>query len=259
TGLRILVAEDNAINQRLAQRLLEKRGHSVVIADNGREALAAIDKRPFDLVLMDVQMPEMGGLEATAAIRNREKTTGEHLPIVAITARAMVGDRERCIAAGMDGYVSKPIQSAQLFETVGRLTSSAAKEAAQSAESAFAVQSDHLKIVDKEWALEQIDGDEELLAEMSAIFLKGYREQLCSLRTAVDRGNTQAIAAQAHAIKGSVGSFGARAASQAALQIEEIAKRGDLTHASEALRTLDAALRQLDPILSGFARKARKG
>jgi len=112
--LRVLVAEDNLVNQQLAKRLLEKRGHRVVVAANGREALAAVEKENFDLVLMDVQMPEMDGLEATAAIREKEKDNGARLPVVALTAHAMKGDRERCLAAGMDGYLSKPIRSQEL-------------------------------------------------------------------------------------------------------------------------------------------------
>src|SRR6202044_1211706 len=118
--LRILVAEDNPVNQQLALHLLERRGHSAVVAENGREALSAIEKHKFDLVLMDVQMPEMGGLEATRAIREREKSTGGHLPVVAMTAHAMQGDRERCLAAGMDGYLAKPIDPKVFLETVER-------------------------------------------------------------------------------------------------------------------------------------------
>ena len=114
--LRVLLAEDNAVNQRLATRLLEKRGHHVVVTGNGREALAALEKEPFDLVLMDVQMPEMDGLEATAALRAKETGTGAHLWVIALTAHAMKGDRERCIAAGMDGYLSKPIRPPELDE-----------------------------------------------------------------------------------------------------------------------------------------------
>ncbi len=118
--LRILLAEDNLVNQKLAVRMLEKRGHSVVVANNGLEALAALQKQDFDLVLMDVQMPEMGGFEATAAIREKEKTAGGHLPIVALTAHAMNDDRERCLQAGMDAYVSKPILPQELFDTIER-------------------------------------------------------------------------------------------------------------------------------------------
>jgi PAS domain S-box-containing protein len=122
--LRILLAEDNPVNQMVAARLLEKRGHTVVIVGDGSAALAALDEPDgggFDLILMDVQMPEMDGLEATARIRVREKSSGRHLPIVAMTAHAMKGDEERCLAGGMDGYVSKPIQVEQLFATIARV------------------------------------------------------------------------------------------------------------------------------------------
>ncbi len=112
--LRVLLAEDNAVNQRLAIRLLEKRGHHVVLAANGREALEAIERERVDLVLMDVQMPEMDGFEATAALRQKERSRGTHLPVIALTAHAMKGDRERCLAAGMDGYLAKPINPEEL-------------------------------------------------------------------------------------------------------------------------------------------------
>jgi CheY-like chemotaxis protein len=110
----VLVAEDNVVNQRLAVRLLEKRGHQVVLAANGLEALAALEKENYDLVFMDVQMPEMDGLEATAAIRNKEKINGNHQVVIALTAHAMKGDQERCVAAGMDGYLTKPIRPQEL-------------------------------------------------------------------------------------------------------------------------------------------------
>ena len=120
--LRILMAEDNVVNQKLVARLLEKRGHTVVAAANGLEALEALEREPFDIVLMDVQMPAMGGLEATTAIRHREREapylSGPHVPIVAMTASAMKGDRERCLAAGMDGYISKPFRHDELFELI---------------------------------------------------------------------------------------------------------------------------------------------
>jgi PAS domain S-box-containing protein len=120
-GLRLLLAEDNAVNQKLAVRLLEKRGHTVVVVGNGKEALAALEGGPFDAVLMDVMMPEMDGFEATATIRARERVSGDHVPIVAMTAHAMKGDRERCLEVGMDGYISKPLQPGELFETVERV------------------------------------------------------------------------------------------------------------------------------------------
>jgi two-component system, sensor histidine kinase and response regulator len=116
--LHILLAEDNVVNQTLASRLLAKHGHNVVTTDNGREALERLDQESFDLVLMDVQMPEIDGFEATATLRKKEQATGAHLPVVAMTAHAMQGDKERCLAAGMDGYVSKPINAKELIAAV---------------------------------------------------------------------------------------------------------------------------------------------
>jgi CheY-like chemotaxis protein len=113
-GLRVLVAEDNLVNQRLAKRLLEKSGHIVYLAANGREALTQLDLESIDVVLMDLQMPEMDGIQATAAIRAAEKLRGGHVPIVALTAHALTGDREHCLASGMDGYLAKPYSGAEL-------------------------------------------------------------------------------------------------------------------------------------------------
>jgi signal transduction histidine kinase/CheY-like chemotaxis protein len=122
--LRILLAEDNRVNQMLAVRILEKRGHTVVVAEDGRQAIEALAKLPFDLILMDMQMPELGGVEAAIVIREREKSTAEHIPIIALTANAMSGDRARCLAAGMDDYVSKPIQVQELFAAIDRVLAS---------------------------------------------------------------------------------------------------------------------------------------
>jgi CheY-like chemotaxis protein len=116
--LRILLAEDSPLNQKLAVSLLTKWGHAVTVANNGQEAVAAVARQPFDLVLMDIQMPEMNGLEATQAIRRWERPQGLHLPIVALTAHALQGDRERCLEAGMDGYVSKPIRREELYQVL---------------------------------------------------------------------------------------------------------------------------------------------
>jgi len=120
SALRILLVEDNAVNQRLAVRLIEKRGHRVSVASNGRRAIEVLEKESFDLVLMDVQMPEMDGFEATAAIRKREEATGTHTPVIALTAHAMKGDRERCLDAGMDGYLAKPIRSHELDQVLDK-------------------------------------------------------------------------------------------------------------------------------------------
>ncbi len=127
-GLRILLAEDNRVNQMVALRILQKAGHTVVVAGNGRDALAALERERFDLILMDVQMPQMSGLEATAAIREGERRTGRHIPIVALTAHALQGDRERCLEAGMDAYVAKPLGPQELLDTVDAFRRDSASE-----------------------------------------------------------------------------------------------------------------------------------
>jgi CheY-like chemotaxis protein len=129
TRLHVLLAEDNAVNQKIACRFLEKEGHHVTLASDGRQALAAIERENFDVVLMDVQMPEMDGFEATAAIRAQERDSGKHLPIIAMTAHAMAGDRERCLAAGMDNYIAKPISARELVELLEEFSGAAREEA----------------------------------------------------------------------------------------------------------------------------------
>ena len=135
TRLRILVAEDNRVNQKLVVRILQKRGHTVDVAENGRQAIDALREKPFDLILMDMQMPELGGVEATILIRKGELSTGRHIPIIALTANAMTGDRERCLAAGMDDYVSKPILVADLFNAIERVNAATGEPSATSADS----------------------------------------------------------------------------------------------------------------------------
>ena len=131
-ALRILLAEDNVVNQKVAARVLERRGHSVTVASNGAEAVNLYGRDKFDVILMDIQMPEMNGYEATAAIRDHERTTGAHIPIIALTAHAMAGDRDRCLAAGMDDYVSKPIHLEELLQKVEQFSPSSAPSPAHS-------------------------------------------------------------------------------------------------------------------------------
>ena len=130
--LRVLLVEDNLLNQKLAQRILEKRGYSVVLAGNGVEALEALEREGFDLVLMDLQMPEMGGLEAAALIREKERIQGGHIPIIALTAHAMKGDRERCLEAQMDDYISKPFNRSELYAKIEKAIRQPARAAGYS-------------------------------------------------------------------------------------------------------------------------------
>jgi len=221
--LRILLAEDNPVNQQVASRILEKRGHAVVVVTNGRDAVEALAPgamAPFDVVLMDVQMPEMDGLEATAAIRAREKSSGSHVPIVAMTAHAMEGDRERCLAAGMDGYVTKPVEAERLVAAV------------ESAAGSF----------DPRVAAARLGGDRGLLRDMLALFLDDCPEMLSKIRQAIDARDAAALRRAAHALKGSVSNFAAPRPVEAALRLERMGIDGDLSGAAPAFRELEQAL-----------------
>ena len=240
--LRLLLAEDNIINQRLMRRLLEKAGHEVTLARTGRAALDALGQSSFDMVLMDVQMPEMDGFEATAAIRANEQSTGAHIPLIAITAHAMRGDRERCLSAGFDGYVSKPVQFKELFDTIDRLTPAdlgtkrrtpipggAAPDAAAETSTAF----------DERVALERTGGDRDLLKELITVFLHEIPSWMQTLRGALDRRDAPALRATAHAVKGAVDSCGASSAFDAAMLLERIGADGNLAGAPAALAVLE--------------------
>ena len=165
-ALRVLLAEDNLVNQKLAQGLLTRQGHTVLIANNGREAIDALQADKFDVVLMDVQMPEMDGFEATRAVRKAEQGTDQHQPIIAMTAHAMAGDRELCLEAGMDEYVSKPIRIAELVDKLAIVLNRDARQASDDRSRSAATP------VDWHGALEGVQGDSELLADIIAAFLE---------------------------------------------------------------------------------------
>jgi two-component system sensor histidine kinase/response regulator len=226
--LRVLVAEDNAVNQFVVTRMLQKRGHVAIVAANGREALDALAREAFDVVLMDLQMPVMGGREATETIRRSERSRGGHLPIIAVTASAMKGDREDCLAAGMDDYISKPIQYDGLIEMVERWGRGEV------------VAAERVATADRSWN-EMFDGDIELLREVAAAYLEWEPALRAQLRSASGSGDTAAVRAAAHSLKGSVANFGADAATRAVARIEELAQRGDLRGAAIALAEFEPA------------------
>ncbi len=267
---RALLVEDNVVNQKLAVRLLEKQHFAVTVTPNGKEALAALDRESFDLVLMDVQMPEMGGFEATARIRQAEQGTGRHLPILAMTAHAMKGDRERCLAAGMDGYVSKPIQPRELFEAIDRVSQRVAHEetagtTSPSGASGFpeglppaasflaARQEPPVSRVNWEEALERVGGDADLLREVVHLFLETCPAQMTAVHTALAQRNAAALQCSAHALKGSLSIFGAQAAYEAAARLERLARAGELDQAEQAWLALEEAINQLQPFLTAWA------
>jgi two-component system, sensor histidine kinase len=228
--LRVLLAEDNVVNQKLAVRLLEKEGHSVVVVGNGQEAVAALDRGDFDAVLMDVQMPEMSGLEATATIREKEKETGRHQLIIALTAHAMKGDRERCLEAGMDHYLAKPIQSNELFAALNGATGIRKIPAAQKRP---------VSIFDSEVALNRTGQDPELLAELIEIFLADCPWRMAEIREAVALSDAQNLERAAHKLKGAAAVFDARGVVEAAEQLEILGRQSNLGAAKDLLSHLD--------------------
>jgi len=236
-GLHVLLAEDNQVNQLVATRIFEKLGHQVTVVSNGREALAAVQSGNFDLVAMDVQMPEMDGLDATSAIRAWEKTTGTHIPIIAMTAHAMKGDRERCLAAGMDAYTSKPIRIRELEQAIAELINSpsSAKVPVSKAEQTDGV-IDHAALV------AGVDGNRRLLREIVRLFLADCPQRLAEIKDAIRRGDAVALGRAAHTLKGSVGNFAAKNAFAAAQRLETMGRDVDLDTASDACVTLESEL-----------------
>jgi two-component system, sensor histidine kinase and response regulator len=231
--MRILVAEDNPVNQMLASRILEKLGHKVSLANDGREALEKCQAEDFDLILMDVQMPRMDGLEATKSIRLAEKSTGKHVPIIAMTAHAMKGDKERCIEAGMDEYLSKPIRIDELRGVLSELG-----EASSSKSNSLKSDPQFYAIGPVNSLLDGVLGDRQLLREMAELWLRDSANQMEQLRAGFDQSDALIIQRAAHAIKGSVGNFQATAAYEAAREIESYASQRNLAAAKEAFETL---------------------
>jgi CheY-like chemotaxis protein len=232
--LRILVAEDNATNQKLVTAVLESRGHAVTVAPNGRVAVERAAAESFDVILMDVQMPELGGLEATAEIRTLERSTGAHVPIVAMTAHAMTGDRERCLAAGMDAYVSKPLRQEDLFGAINALFISRPAEPAP-AEPAL----------DEPALIAGFGGNRALLLEVAEVFLADSLGLMTAIRRAVDARDAGALVAPAHALKGSVGLFTQAGAYRTVQQLERMGKSGDVGGAAAACEELEADMAAL--------------
>jgi CheY-like chemotaxis protein len=250
-ALRVLVAEDNPVNQELALHLLERRGHSVIVAENGRQAIEAVEKHKFDLVLMDVQMPEMDGLEATQAIREKEKSTGTHLRIIAMTAHSMEGDRERCLAAGMDGYLPKPIDPRIFLQTV-ESTKAPPKDAPAGSEGAHPDGA-----MDATALLDRFSGNRKLLRSLVETFKEDCPKMMARIRNSLTARDAAALADSAHALKGSVGNFGPSNAFETARQVEKSARQGTLKGSWEMYATLEDEIARLLPALGAIGNSTR--
>jgi two-component system sensor histidine kinase/response regulator len=226
--LQVLVAEDNPVNEAVIVRVLEKMGHSPTMAHNGREALALATKGKFDLVFMDVQMPEMDGLAATRAIRESQERSGTHLPIFAMTAHAMKGDREQCLAAGMDGYITKPVRFSDIQQTLAGVTADLRAVPPPVVPGSW----------DKAAALDRLEGDEELLQDICRIFLEESPKLITRLQEAVTQGDPEAVSRAAHSLKGESGYLGAANVSQMAKQLEAMGRARELSQAPAILELL---------------------
>jgi signal transduction histidine kinase/CheY-like chemotaxis protein len=246
---RILLVEDNPVNQKVALELLGRRGHSVAVARNGAEAVDAVAREPFDVVLMDVHMPVMDGLTATRIIREQEHASGNHVAIVALTAGATVEDRENSLAAGMNDFVTKPFRAEELFRAVEGIAANALAGAPlEDARDQALAESDE-PCLDWKGALRNLEGDEEFLFELSHMFLDQNPAMLAAVEEAVSREDGDGLRRAAHSLKGSAQVIGGRATAAAALKLEQLGRSDDFAEAGPALRVLQGKLAELKETL----------
>jgi CheY-like chemotaxis protein len=243
--LRILLAEDNPVNQRVAAHMLEKRGYQVVVVSTGTEVLTMLAQTSFDMVLMDVQMPELDGLETTVAIRAQECLSGLHLPIIAITAHAMKGDEERCLAAGMDGYVTKPLKAEELYAAIDRELEGVGLPAVLVKEPP----------IDHAAALRAVDGDESLLLDIIDVFQQNAPRYLEALREAVRHEDVRQLEYTAHRLKGALGAVGATTAYTLAAQLETVGHEAHFGGAAGLIERLAGELARMISFWSGPGRQ----
>jgi CheY-like chemotaxis protein len=289
--LRVLVAEDNAVNARVVRHFLEKVGSQVTVAETGRAALEQALAGDFHLLFLDVQMPEMTGIEVCRAIRAREQETGGHRPIVMLTAQAMKGDREECLAAGADDYVTKPVTRRTLFSAIARLMDQGAFGQAASAaqlpvmtltgedssgklliaaaglpppvadEVEASAASDALSlstgVLDRVELLARVDGDRGLLAEIVRLFVEERPALLESMEAALRDGQAQDLAHAAHKAKGAFGNLSAPLAQQAAVELELLARRGELALATDVFLRLRLQVERLEAELRALTQDDR--
>ena len=244
-ALRVLLAEDNAVNQHLARALLEKEGHAVTLASDGDEAVQQAITGGFEVALMDVQMPGLDGLEATAAIRRHELRTGGHLPIIGVTAHALQGDRERCLAAGMDGYVAKPIRPETLFKAIAEVVPQGPERAASRTPA---------EVFDEREVLALLSQDHTLMLELVSLFLLDSPRRMTEIRAALERKDWKSLRLAAHSLKASAQVLCGRRTASAALALEQAAAQHDLEAAKAGLEALAPELLRLQAVLGALPR-----
>jgi two-component system sensor histidine kinase/response regulator len=256
--LRILLAEDSIVNQRLAIGLLERHGHRLTIANNGREACDQVENNLFDVVLMDVQMPELDGLEATRTIREREAASGgPHVPIIAMTAHALKGDRERCLEAGMDEYVAKPVRERQLLAAL-RAVMGGTDDSPLPPDPAEELVTPDKGVINWDEALKICAGDHALLRDIVDAFLEEHPRRMDEIRRGIDAPDFELLNRAAHTIKGSMRYFSASAVFDRAFALEQLGQQQSLEGAEELYGLLKQELARLVPHLINY-RSGRGG
>ncbi len=256
--LKLLLAEDGRINQMVAVNLLQGRGHAVEVAENGRQAVATFERGSFDAVLMDVQMPEMNGYQATQAIRDLEQSSGGHIPIIAMTANAMKGDREKCLEAGMDDYVSKPINSEQLFRTLEKYFEGEDTADDPAGEQTDAVRAGEAKNDDDEPPVfdpedfRAVMSDETLMKQLIDVFDEETSAMLGDIKKALVAADVEALHRAAHALKGLIGNYSAPTVLEQSRELDECARAGNLERAGAMQGELDRELKRLATALVDF-------
>jgi CheY-like chemotaxis protein/HPt (histidine-containing phosphotransfer) domain-containing protein len=258
TGLRILLVEDNPFNQKVAAMKLERWGHAVRVAGSGRAALAALEAAEFDVMFTDVQMPDMDGYALTAAVREREAATGRHLPVVAMTAHAMKGARENCLAAGMDDYVSKPVRDEELAAALRRVAPAPETVADEtfvfgSQETGQLAPPPAGSAFDEGAVLARVGGNRQTLRGLVEVLYQDCNAQMAELGAGLRAGDAARVQAAAHTIKGMVSFFDAHGAVEAALRLERAGELGQLTGAGHAFAELARELESLADALAPYA------
>jgi CheY-like chemotaxis protein/HPt (histidine-containing phosphotransfer) domain-containing protein len=253
-SLKILVAEDTPFNQTFILRLLEKNGSHPILVENGRQALEAFNPDTFDVVLMDVQMPEMDGFEATREIRKLEAGSGSHMPIIAMTAYATEGDRERCLEAGMDDYVSKPISASKLFQAIDTLVPAEPEE--QAPASAGPADDGHKSAsLNADGLIRSFENDRQLFQELVEIFLNDAPQMLNALRDSLKSADAKTFKRTAHSLKGMLRNFQAESAAETAFELEQIGDQGKLESADQIVDSLAAQLDEVSRKLKEVVKK----
>jgi CheY-like chemotaxis protein len=240
-SLRILVAEDTPFNQTFILRLLEKNGAQPILVENGRQALETFNPDTFDIVLMDVQMPEMDGFEATREIRKLEAGSGGHMPIIAMTAYATEGDRERCLEAGMDDYVSKPISASKLFKAIEALVPPEPEEEVPESAGPAADRPKSVSL-NADGLIRSFENDQQLFQELVEIFLNDFPQMLSTLRDSLMSADAETFKRTAHSLKGMLRNFQAESAAETAFELEQIGDRGKLDGADQIVDSLAGEL-----------------